>query len=146
MTLDLVRKWFTDRSTIGELSVDGEFQCFIEEPTYRPPGEAKVPGRTAIPCGEYPVTITNSPRFSQLLGKPTDLPLIDPVPGFSGVRIHPGNLPSDTEGCLLPGMSHAIDRVVDSRRAFVDLFAKLQGASEPISLVVRLATPSVINP
>ena len=128
MEISLVRKFFTGRSTIGELSVDGAFQCFILEDCER--AGPKIPGQTCIPRGRYGVAITNSPRFSALLGKPTELPLLMGVPGFIGVRIHPGNVPADTEGCLLPGVSHGIDQVFDSRRAFVDLFAKLRGAKE----------------
>jgi hypothetical protein len=28
---------------------------------------------------------------------------IQNVPGFSGIRIHPGNIDDDTDGCLIPG-------------------------------------------
>ena len=133
MNLDLVRRWLTDTSTIGELYVDGVRECFVLEDRYRPPGEPKIHGATCIPCGVYPVRITHSPKFG------VDLPLVCDVPGFSGVRIHPGNFPSDTEGCLLPGRDRLPDAVQGSRLAFVDLFAKLQGAAEPITLTVSLA-------
>jgi len=133
LNLDLVRRWLTDMSTIGELYVDGVRECFILEDRYRPPGEAKVHGATCIPCGTYPVRITHSPKFG------VDLPLVCDVPGFQGVRIHPGNYPADTEGCLLPGRDRLPDAVQGSRLAFVDLFAKLQGAAEPITLAVSLA-------
>ena len=43
MELTLKRTWLTPRSTIGELSVDGVFECFILEDRYRPPPEVKVP-------------------------------------------------------------------------------------------------------
>lgn len=133
MNLDLVRRWLTDTSTIGELYVDGVRECFILEDRYRPPGEAKVYGATCIPCGTYPVRITHSPKFG------VDLPLVCDVPGFSGVRIHPGNYPADTEGCLLPGRDRLPDAVQGSRLAFVDLFTKLQGTAEPITLAISLA-------
>ena len=44
MKLDLIRRWLTEASTIGELYVDGVGECFVLEDRYRPPPEAKVPG------------------------------------------------------------------------------------------------------
>ena len=79
----------------------------VREPYNRPENHAdleawiarwKVKGKTAIPYGIYRVAWTHSNRFKrstlQLLG----------VPGFGGIRIHPGNDAEDTEGCLLPGL------------------------------------------
>lgn len=131
MDLELKRKWFTPESTIGELFVNGVFECFILEDRYRP-GEPKVYGKTAIPSGRYEVKITPSPRFKR------DLPLLLKVPGFEGVRIHPGNVPADTEGCLLPGKVRDTDRVLESRAAFEALFTKLKSASGPITLTITV--------
>lgn len=135
MKLELKRRWLTEASTVGELYVDGERECFVLEDRYRPPPEAKVYGATAIPCGRYEVRITHSPRFGR------DLPLLIGVPGFEGVRIHPGNSAADTEGCLLPGRIRHGESVKESRLAFVELFAKLQGAATPIWLTVELDHP-----
>jgi hypothetical protein len=131
MQLELKRKWFTPNSTIGELFVDGVFECFVLEDCYRP-NEPKVPGKTAIPTGRYEVRITPSPRFKR------DLPLLLGVPGFEGVRIHPGNTPADTEGCLLPGRVRGDDRVLESRAAFDALFEKLKRATGPITLTISV--------
>ena len=135
IALHLKRKWLTPRSTIGELFVDGVFECFILEDRYRPVHEKKVYGQTAIPCGVFPVKITQSPRFGRLL------PLVDVVPGFEGVRIHPGNTADDTEGCLLPGRKRANDQVLESRLAFEALFDKLLKAGtvgEKITLTITI--------
>ena len=129
MELLLKRTWFTPLSTIGELFVDGAFECFILEDRERE-GQPKVPGVTAIPRGRYEVRITPSPRFKR------DLPLLIDVPGYSGVRIHPGNVPADTEGCLLPGRVRVQDKVLESRVAFDVLFAKLQLAKGPVFITI----------
>lgn len=122
MELALKRRWLTPRSTIGELFVDGRLECFVLEDVYRPPPAPKVYGKTAIPNGRYEVRITPSPRFKR------DLPLVMGVPGFEGIRIHPGNNADHTEGCLLPGRWRGEDKVLDSRLAFDDLFEKLKNA------------------
>ncbi len=137
MKLDLIRRWLTDASTVGELYVDGERCCFVLEDRHRP-NQPKVPGATCIPTGVYEVRITHSPRFNR------DLPLVCDVPGFAGVRIHPGNTVADTEGCLLPGRIRHGESVQESRLAFVELFAKLQGAAEPITLTITVE-PEVIH-
>lgn len=122
MKLELIRCVRTDHATIGVLRIDGRHECFICEDTYRPPPQVKVPKFTAIPDGTYPVVINHSPRFG------TEMPLLLDVPGFQGVRIHPGNNPDDTEGCLLPGLTAQHNFVGDSRRAYEALLMKLRGA------------------
>ena len=55
MDLQLIRKQFTEHSTIGELSVDGAFECFTLEDVVRP---VKIKGMTAIPAGSYEIVVT----------------------------------------------------------------------------------------
>lgn len=113
--------------SIGSLSIDGDFECWILEDTVREiPGKPvaawKVPAKTAIPYGTYVVDVTFSNRFQ----KP--LPILLDVPGFSGIRIHPGNYPADTEGCLLPGCDRLAKSLGRSRKAFDALFIKIKDA------------------
>ena len=54
--------------TLGSLYVNDEFECFtledvVREIEGRPVSEWKIHGQTAIPAGEYFVTLENSPRF-----------------------------------------------------------------------------------
>lgn len=129
--LKLTRKWLTKESTIGELTVDGKFECFILEDNYPTP-YVKTFGKTAIPAGRYRVAITFSPRFK------VDMPLLFSVPGYEGVRIHPGNTAADTEGCLLPGKARGENTVTSSRDAYAALFAKLKASTTPIFLTVEV--------
>ena len=117
MQLQLIRELFTDNSTIGELSVDGAFECFTLEDKVRP---VKIKGETAIPAGTYEVAITFSNKFQKLL------PLLMDVPNFDGIRIHTGNTPKDTLGCILVGQGKGVDSISSSRLAFAPLFEKIQ--------------------
>lgn len=127
MKLTLNRIEHTADSTIGQLSVDGTPFCWTLEDIVREiPGQPvdswKVYGQTAIPRGLYQVVITHSPHFG------CDLPLLVGVPGFEGVRIHPGNKAADTDGCVLVGMDRLADSIGRSRLAFDALFPKIQRA------------------
>lgn len=120
MKLQLERVQKDADVTIGSLSVDGEWECWVcEDPVRAGP---KVYGQTAIPAGTYVVDVTMSNRFK----KP--LPLLLDVPGFAGIRIHPGNTAADTEGCLLPGADRLAKSVGRSRVAFDALFTKIKEA------------------
>lgn len=118
MDITVIRKWFTDSSTIAELSLNGNFECFILEDKVRAPG-VKIDGITAIPAGTYQVIVDYSTRFKRYLFHILD------VPQFTGVRIHSGNIAVDTEGCLLTGREKMHDQVLFSRVAFGPLFTKL---------------------
>ena len=107
----LIREPSRDDCTHGVLFIDGHFECHILEDVIRErPGQPvetwKIIGRTAIPEGEYQIALTQSQRFGRVL------PLLVDVPGFAGVRLHPGNASLDTDGCLLPGSGRAPGRVL----------------------------------
>jgi hypothetical protein len=131
VNLRLMRRWLTEDSTIGDLYIDDKWECFVLEDTIQ--DGPKIFGKTAIPEGEYEIKITWSPRFQKLL------PQIMDVPGFEGIRIHPGNTSSDTDGCLLVGQTRGDNWIGRSRSAFALLFAKLQTAAQagiPISITI----------
>ena len=127
----ILRRWKSnDECTIGELYDDsGKFVCFTLEDIVRevegePVSSWKVRDETAIPVGRYRVTITNSKRFKR------PLPLLNMVEGFEGIRIHPGNVHTDTSGCILPGIGvHAGDKGLhESRVAFNKVYDLIDDA------------------
>jgi hypothetical protein len=130
MQMQLDRQLRTKRSTIGTLSIGGQFECYTLEDVERP---VKIMHETAIPAGTYQIIIDFSNRFQRLM------PLLLNVPGFSGIRIHSGNTDKDTSGCILLGTSRAVDRVNNSRTAYAKFFQKLQAAykKEKIFITVK---------
>lgn len=124
MRIEVRRSWYTSRSTVGELYLNGQFFCYTLEPPKR-----DVKPR-AIPVGTYDLSLRFSERFSRLM------PHVESVPGFGGILIHWGNYPKDTEGCLLVGSTHETDFVGNSRSSFDRLWAELQEAREqgPITI------------
>jgi hypothetical protein len=108
MNLVLKRIYFGDTFTVGQLYEVTKFGdnpiCYVLEDKVREvEGQDvkvwKEQNKTAIPRGQYNVSITFSNRFQ------CKLPQLIDVPGFTGVRIHSGNSSKDTEGCLLVGMT-----------------------------------------
>jgi len=127
MKLHLKRLHRTDKSTIGELTIDGKFECYTLEDIER---EVKIKAETAIPKGTYKVIINQSNRFKRLM------PLLLNVPNFEGVRVHAGNTNHDTEGCILVGRTRSVDFIGQSRKAYDSLFKKMQAAKEGITLTI----------
>lgn len=127
MLLRLIRSQYAPTGTVGRLYVDGQSFCDTLEPPYgshsgssalaatpsptpsATPSASPTPSRAeakktdpkhtkgCIPLGFYKVAITMSPRFRR------PLPLLYYVPGFEGIRIHPGSEPKHTAGCILVG-------------------------------------------
>lgn len=135
MKLTLKRYQSKEGTTLGRLFVGSTFICYTLEDAIR---DEKIKGETAIPPGEYVVTVTMSPRFGKLL------PLLNNVPKYEGVRIHPGNTKRDTEGCILPGDFVSADgqTIYNSRIAFGKVFDAINKAIKAKETV----TIEVINP
>ena len=137
------KRSFLHSFDLGKLSKDTYF-CDTLEPTWRnlkgielSPEEEnakysrqsgkvarKIPGHTAIPEGSYLVLITKSPRFKKWL------PYIQGVPDFKGIRIHVGNSPDDTQGCILVGENRVKGMVVNSRIWLHRLMVRIREAEK----------------
>ena len=142
MEITLIRFAYRSDYTIGKMYVNDAYFCDTLEDTNRDlnkngrfdNGETKVYGRTCIPFGHYTVDLTMSAHFKRVL------PILVGVPDFAGVRIHRGNEPSDTLGCILVGENKIKGQVVNSTATFQELYsvmlkAKLLG--EELSLTIE---------
>jgi hypothetical protein len=123
MLIEVKRFEFKDTYTVGKMYIDNIYECYTLEDVVRK--GAKVNGQTAIPTGTYNLIINHSNRFNR------DLPLLENVPNFTGVRIHAGNTSAHTEGCILVGTTWSgKDFIGNSRVAFNKLFEKLKKAKK----------------
>ena len=129
MNLTLKRTDFTDKSTIGELTINGKHICYVLEDKDRGLKDSmdikeiamlKLYGITAIPYGTYKVGLTMSARFKKVL------PLLYRVKGYEGIRIHTGNTAEHSLGCLIVGRKKRKDMVTESILAMGDLMSILE--------------------
>lgn len=76
-----------------------------------------------IPVGTYEVRVTYSPRFKRML------PLVEQVPGRSGIRFHRGTKPEHSKGCIL--VSAAMEQQLTAK------WLALQASNEPIKIKIE---------
>jgi Family of unknown function (DUF5675) len=121
------------KGTHGELYIDDVFWAYTLEDIDRgltqdmapaAINKKKIGGQTAIPQGRYEVGMTFSARFQKLMPQVLD------VKGFKGIRLHAGNTPEDTAGCVLVGFVKTENGIGDSRAAFHFLNQKIYEAAE----------------
>lgn len=150
MIISLDRDIFSESATLSTLKIDGLDFGFCCEDTCRGLSQAqpiadvwrmKVPGYTCIPRGKYIIKRTWSNRFQKKMMQVLD------VPGFQGIRIHPGNTSEDTEGCLLPGLSRdSKTMIVAKSRLACDYLDKCvqtcESRGEDVFLVIEEHRPS----
>lgn len=139
--------------TIGKLYINGQYFCDTLEDTDRGLRDEmsvdeilniKIAGKTAIPTGTYYVTLgVKSAKFSTEKYKKQYgfcngyLPRLLNVKGYSGVLIHIGNEPKDTDGCLLVGFNKAKGKVLNSTETFKKLYKILNTAKGDIRLTIK---------
>lgn len=147
----------SENATLGYLYVNGQRLCRTLEPLDRglrsdmsaaEIRRRKVRGFTAIPTGNFSLSLTYSPRFSpRAFYKSIGglLPLVVGVPGFSRILMHCGNSFHDTQGCILLGVAPVIpdgsDYILKSsrvtfREVFLNyLLPSLRIGSAPLRIV-----------
>ena len=110
--ITVLRFDYSKNHTKSIIFVNDQFFCFGMEPENKFNNTIKGQ-RDLIPEGTYPIKLSKSPKFKRVL------PEILDVPFNSGIRIHPGNFPSDTSGCLILG-THFDENILFNSRKKVD--------------------------
>lgn len=110
-TIRLTRISREGKAVRGKMRVNGRDIATLENADY------------IIPEGNYPVSVTFSPRFKRML------PLIGNVPERSGIRIHRGTKPEHSKGCVL--VSAAVEQQLTAE------WLALQASNEPIKITIE---------
>lgn len=130
-----LRRLGMKNATLGILSIDDIFQCFVLEDVYR---TVKVYGRTRVPAGRYPIKFRKEGGFHQKYQKLFPqmhkgmLQLMN-VPDFEYILIHIGNTEDDTAGCLLVGLEALyVDTATigQSKNAYLKIYPVIANALE----------------
>jgi hypothetical protein len=106
--------------TAGKLGIINEMGAAYFCDTLEPPVSAFNQTTRAIPEGRYDVAITWSPKFKRWL------PLLLNVPRREGIRIHSGNNPADSKGCILVGRALLPGHVYNSRSTLEKLIQRMK--------------------
>jgi hypothetical protein len=121
--LTIGRKYKGSSCTSGYLAVNGRVIAYTVELPWR----GNKPLISSIPDGSYAGIL----RYDH-----TDMWRIEltGVPGRTHVQIHTGNVPDDTEGCILVGLKLGDDycSVIDSSRAYDALRNAFYGSPDPV--------------
>lgn len=132
-----------DGYTIGKMYINGAYFCDTLEDTDRGLNSAmsvdeiiskKRKGITAIPTGEYDVILSFSPKFKRVL------PLLLNVKGYEYIRVHHGNFPSSTDGCLLVGENKIKGQIINSRATLeklMSLFFECEKKKEKVTITIE---------
>tara|TARA_R110002020_G_scaffold4135_1_gene18528 strand:+ start:1465 stop:1950 length:486 start_codon:yes stop_codon:yes gene_type:complete len=127
----IIRKTFTEESTIGELFLNGEKMCDTLELPYRDNKRSI----SCIPAGKYKARL----RYPRESGSRDYLHiLVQDVPDRDYILFHRGNTAKDSRGCILVGLKSQQDIVHNSTLALELLLKEIihLGASE-MNLIIK---------
>ncbi len=128
MIIEVKRFYDNNESTLGLISIDGQFECFSLEDTFR---MNKVAGKSRIPAGVYPLVLREAggmhnrykkrfPRFHK------GMLWIKNIPNFKFVYFHIGNRHQNTKGCVLTAnMALKNGTVLQSTDAYTEFYKKV---------------------
>ena len=131
INLLLIRNTFSEKSTIGELFLNGERIC----DTLENPWQDNQRNISCIPEGVYPVRLRTARESAT---RDYLHLLVQEVPNRDFILVHRGNFPSQTQGCLLVGLGTEQDVVHNSVLA-MDLLIKevIHLGAENINLIIK---------
>ncbi|MCD8286208.1 MAG: DUF5675 family protein [Clostridia bacterium] len=141
-TVEIRRQEAGEDYVAGKLFIAGCYFCDTLEDRCRDlnhngrfdNGERKVYGETAIPCGIYDVTFETTTLGIGKRAKGGLIPLVHDVPDFTGIRIHQGNTPKDTSGCILLGVKSGYGKIINSTDTCLRFYDAV--GYEPFKLVI----------
>ena len=137
--LTLHRETSGEKSTIGRLYIDGEFECFTLENPWLD-NKRRI---SCIPEGTYEVKFRRvggwihkaRGLFPDMHNAVMGMLELQDVPERDYILIHWGNYPTDTQGCILVGTGRGVDAVWNSQTAYKAFYPKI---ADPLSCGQRV--------
>jgi hypothetical protein len=136
-TLTLIRQPSIEQGTLGEFFEGEEHICY----TCERPWKDNEHGVSCIPIGSYiakRVSLQEHPHIRRIIQSATITTafLLQDVPNRDGIFIHPGNVMTDSEGCILVGLyigkniKNGLPGVTSSQNTFNSFMARYDGEDE----------------
>lgn len=129
--------------TLGALTIDGAFECFVREEVVRA-DRVFIAGESALPLGRYNVSIVPCRRYGGLLPLLVSTQRWGGLQGVPiGMRIHPGNHVHELYAGIVVGQEQGPKAVYRTKAAFEALMHKLRSAvqrAEAIDCEIGVAT------
>ena len=116
INLLLIRDTFTEKSTMGQLFLNGELFCDTLENVWKD-NQRNI---SCIPAGQYRVNLR---RARESATRDYLHLIVENVPDRDYILVHRGNTAKDTRGCILVGRGTEQDIVYNSRMS-MDLLMK----------------------
>lgn len=130
MKLSVDRFKNNDDTTLGRLYIDDQFECYTLEDE---PRKEKVYGEMRIPAGTYKIIFRKEGGFHERYLKRfpvfhIGMLWVTNVPGFEYILIHCGNTDKDTAGCLLVGEKIENWTLLNSVKAYENMYKQVAAA------------------
>lgn len=134
-TLEVIRVLGQDDCTLGQLFVNGVALAYVLEL----PWNGNKPMISSIPPGKYELSMHYDTKKRMRLH-------VDGVPGRSGIQLHIGTTPEDTQGCVLvgTGVSAVQCTLTNTREAAARLRKAYYGTEDPDKLVEDKERPAIM--
>ena len=131
MEIKLLRYSSQSKTSLGVLLIDGKFECYSIEDTFR---AVKIPNETRISAGRYEIKLRefggHYERYVEKYENHEGMLWLQDVPNFTDILIHVGNDSGDTSGCILCGSTANSNNkvkgeVTNSTDAYLDFYFKV---------------------
>lgn len=144
MKIEIIREDISSSCTFGKMYINGKLQCNTLEDVQR---DFKIKGETAIPKGNYNITLRNEGGKNEIYKKKfgsqhKGMLYLNNVANYEYVLIHIGNTKKDTEGCILVGLgrdigSNSITQSTDAYKLIYPTIANAIMSKEKVELIIK---------
>ncbi len=147
-TYDITRIDALELSTVSKITID-DTDLFIIEDTIRNSQlkSEKIYGESAIPAGKYKLSLVKYGNLHTWLSNAfkdiyKGVILLNDIPNYSGVCVHPGTSRSSTLGCLIPCLDYTIKTNDDGTREHI---TTKESSNNAFKLLYSAVSADILN-